>query len=268
MTNEETAVVQATDMFSLMDRLDDRAMVAAVEGRVGKAWIYSFPQGNTTVDGLSAEGVEEAARYLAKQSKGTDVIREIESHIESETETEARFSATAGRYTIIVNEETGVVSEALLDTAVRGKRVEKIYRNGALNPHWYEHGKTKAARNAKRALLPEELVATIIVQAKQLGRSETVRQPTAAAPSRPAAALPDDDGAPPPEEPAEAAHTPPNNMITQPQMRKIRSMLPRDEREQVELVEPLQPKAIDGTKVSLGGLTKAEGSELINKLGA
>ncbi len=256
MTNEAQTQVVPVDMFSLMDSLDDKAIVEAINGRVSKAWVYSFPQGNTTVDGLSAAGVDEAVRYLAKESHGTEVIRDIECHIDSETEAEARFIAKAGRYAVIVNKESGEVSEALLDAAVRGKRVEKIYRNGALNPHWYEHGVTKATRNAKRALLPQELEASIIEQARRGGRVQAVAQ----------------DGAPPatvtPEETTPAPPT--GSAITQPQVANIRRLLskamPGGEREQVEWMERTQPKGVDGTRVSLGNLAKAEGSALISEL--
>jgi hypothetical protein len=253
MTQQTTQAIVPSEVFAVMDSMDDRAIVERINGRVSKAWVYSFAQGGTTVEGLSAAGVEEAARHLAGQSKGTDVIREISCEVEYEDETEARFIAKAGRYAIAVHSETGVVSEILLDTAVRGKRVDKIHRNGTVNPHWYEHGITKAVRNAKRALLPEELVAAIIENAKKGGRVEPVRQATAAAPV---------------EQPAPSN----GHGITLPQTKAIRAMLgkayPNDERSQFDWMERTQPAAVEGTKVTLGSLTKEQASALITELKA
>jgi hypothetical protein len=214
--------------------------------------VYSFEQQGTTVEGLSADGVEEAARHLAKATKGTDVIREIECHLESEDELEARFIATAGRYAIGVNKESGKVHEILLDTAIRGKRVDKIYRNGAINPFWYEHGVTKAVRNAKRALLPEDLIAQVIEQSHKLGRTQPVQRTTPTA-------APGNGGNG--EGPS----------ISQKQIGFIRAMLDKafpDQREQVEWMERTQPKAVEGTAITLGGLGKDDASKLIEELKA
>lgn len=257
MTSEQTALA-SMDMFSIMDELDSQAIVERINGRVSAAWVYTFEQGGKTIEGLSADGVEEAARFLARESKGTEVIREIDCRIEWEDDVEARFIATAGRYMIGV--EKGKVTEVLLDTAVRGKRVEKINGRGVVNPHWYEHGVTKATRNAKRALLPEDLIAKVIEQAKVRGRTKQApKQAVQGAADGGAVAAP-----------ASAAGGNAPDGITQPQIKAIRVMLdkayPDDEQEQVEWMQRTEAAAVEGTAVHLGGLTKVQGSAIITEL--
>jgi len=178
--------------FAMMEAMDDQNIVQRLQGRVSEAWVYSVTEGGRTVEGLSADGVEEAARFLAKENH--EVIRELECSIESESETEARFTAKAGRYRLHVNEDTGEIHEILLDTAIRGKRQPKRYGSGAFNQFWYETGVTKAVRNAKMALLPEELIAVVIENAKSRGRVQTAADEQRPARRQPATKTAEENG--------------------------------------------------------------------------
>lgn len=48
------------------------------------------------------------------------------------------------------------------------------HRGRQLNPHWYEHGAMKAARNARFRLIPGNLRAQIIAAARQSGQTRVV----------------------------------------------------------------------------------------------
>lgn len=171
----ETALVPAEQWSALaiVDEIEDEEIVAAIGKSVTKAWIYEFPMGGETVRGLSATGVEEAGRELAKHG---EAIREIDVKIEYEDAMEARFIAQAGRYAI-----SGDGREQLLDVAIRAKRQSKTEkrRDGKTYPddNWYEKGITKAVRNAKLALLPETVRIQVLAAAVNAGRVRRMDAP-------------------------------------------------------------------------------------------
>lgn len=53
-------------------------------------------------------------------------------------------------------------------------------RGRQLNPHWYEHGAMKAARNARFRLIPGNVRAQVITTARASGRTRIVDGPSAA----------------------------------------------------------------------------------------
>jgi hypothetical protein len=64
-------------------------------------------------------------------------------------------------------------------------------RGRQLNPHWYEAGAMKAARNARFRLIPADTKALIIARARQNGQAQTVdRSRPAAGPAQPSAPTP------------------------------------------------------------------------------
>lgn len=170
----ETSLVPATpNVLAMIDEIEDSEIVAAISSQVTKAWVYEFPMGGQTVRGLSATGVEEAARELGKHG---EAIREMDVRIEYEDENEARFVAQAGRYAISHDGK-----EVLLDVAIRAKRQSKRIklRSGGWqeDDSWYEKGVTKAVRNAKLALLPEMAKTQILAAAITAGRVRQVDAP-------------------------------------------------------------------------------------------
>ncbi len=62
-------------------------------------------------------------------------------------------------------------------------------RGRQLNPHWYEHGAMKAARNARFRLIPGNVRAQVVATARASGRTKVVESPlqtpTIAQPSAP-----------------------------------------------------------------------------------
>jgi hypothetical protein len=60
---------------------------------------------------------------------------------------------------------------------------EVVSRRGRqLNPHWYEAGAMKAARNARFRLIPGNIRAQVIASARQSGQARVVEGASAAAP--------------------------------------------------------------------------------------
>lgn len=164
MSSNESALVRY-DPFAAMDRLDDEAILAELEGRVMKALVYSFNQGGQTVTGLSKVGVDAVVREMAKQH---EVIRELECTFQDFGE-DALFTAKAGRYVVKFDEQKGVAAEVLLDTRIGTKRQwkkMKTKRGIEDNPFWYEQGSMKALRNANMRLLREDLKQQIIAKAQ------------------------------------------------------------------------------------------------------
>lgn len=168
--NEMTMAMQTVlspGALDIIDELDEVALFKDVGSEITPAWAYSFPMDGKNVTGLSAVGVEQASLELAKKGMA---LREIDVRVEYEDDREARFVAYVGRYAV---SETG--GQTLLDSAVRGKRVSKWERRADgkgeyFNKNWFEHGVTKAARNAKRALLPEAVVSYVLAQAIAAGK--------------------------------------------------------------------------------------------------
>ena len=73
---------------------------------------------------------------------------------------------------------------------LNGEVVQGAARERQLNPHWYEHGAMKAARNARFRLIPGNVRAQVMATARQSGQTRVVdAQPgTMNRVSRPAAA--------------------------------------------------------------------------------
>ena len=180
MATEESSLVRY-DPFAAMDRLDDEAILAELEGRVMKALVYSFNQGGQTVTGLSKAGVDATVREMAKQH---EVIRELDCTFQ-DFGNDALFTAKAGRYAVKFDSEQGKAVEVLLDTRIGTKRQSKKMPNGRDNPFWFEQGSMKALRNANMRLLREDLKQAIIARAMAEGGVREVRPEEAAIPETP-----------------------------------------------------------------------------------
>lgn len=161
--------------------------------------IYAFQVKGQRVEGVSIDGVRDAARALS--TKG-EAIRELWVRLEREDERDAYFIACAARYAVAPDGR-----EICMDTAIRAKRQPKYLklRDGGeqFNEAWYEIGVAKAVRNATEALLPEALKDWMKQKAKE--RRAGVPDNGNARPQRPPQqrqepidAAPDDDAPEPP----------------------------------------------------------------------
>ena len=196
MAEDERAIVVSSSPLALIEDLTIDSVIKDFQP-VGE-WRYSFRRKGQEIEGISADGVQDGVRQMARQG---EAIRCMEVRLERENEREAFFIGKSGRFII-----TPDGREILVDTTIRGKRVSKYEQKADgsgeyFNEAWFEHGVTKAARNAEEALMPEALKQWMVEAARQIppakGRSSPVRVSqsprTAAAPQKPE---------PPPEPPS------------------------------------------------------------------
>lgn len=200
-TDTEQTTALAVSVLSQIEELNEQQVIARLTGglpEVTKKWVYSFPQGGSTVTGLSIDGVQEAARHLSTQG---EAIEQLWIHMDEQNEREAFFTGCAVRYAV---SPTGQRVE--LDRAIRAKRQPKWTkkRDGSgevFNEFWYEVGVAKALRNAVEALLPEAIKQHMIKAAgaapkvsqspprQQQPQRMNASQPTPDAPVRPQEAI-------------------------------------------------------------------------------
>ena len=162
--------------FEIMDRLDDELIIREIKGEVVKTLVYSFTGDDGKKQmGLSKVGVDTVAADMAKQG---DVLRELELQKDWEPGGKALVvTVKAGRFLVADDGR-----EILLETVFGAKRQPiqmEVYKkdqngdkiigeNGAPvkilvdDPFYLEKGISKAARNAKRRLMPETLITKVI----------------------------------------------------------------------------------------------------------
>lgn len=175
--NDETAIVVASPL-DLIEALDDQQIIIALQGASDAAvqtWCYSFQQDGQPIIGMSIDGVQEAAREMARRG---DVIDQDWVKLDRETEREAFFTCKAVRYAVSPDGQ-----RVQMDSAIRSKRVDKYTKlrnprqdgsTEVFNRYWYEVGTAKAARNAVEALLPEGIKQWMIETAKKGGNVKDV----------------------------------------------------------------------------------------------
>ncbi|HET9985321.1 MAG TPA: hypothetical protein VFQ38_17100, partial [Longimicrobiales bacterium] len=155
------------DPFVLMDRMDDEAILAELEGLVADTLVYHYRDGGRDVWGLAKAGVDEACAHLANQ--GYVIREEALRYRVDERRREAYFCVQAARYAVFADGH-----EVALDKAWGAKRQPLLGDAGRLNPHWFEQGAMKAARNARSRLIGAELKARIIELARETGKVRDV----------------------------------------------------------------------------------------------
>ncbi len=159
------------DPYAILDQLDESAFLAELAGQVVEEFVYEIEAWNPRTRQkekqyqLSKPGVDAVCTELAEHRNV--VIRETGLDVNDDAiKREARFHVTATRYKIRQNQD-GTITEIPLDSVVGVKRqpydfVKKGGEKGGENPHWYETGAMKAARNARRRLIPEAIVVEFI----------------------------------------------------------------------------------------------------------
>ena len=151
----------AEDLFEQMDRLDEDQVVSEMTGRrsaVAEALVYTFQQDGKRISGLSKRGVDEAVRFMARNGQ---MIRELKliakqaangSGIEARC-LAARFLVTPNGREQLMETRWGVKFQPFVTKVFRGGRMQEREDNFV-----YEKACMKAARNASRRLLPEDIV--------------------------------------------------------------------------------------------------------------
>jgi hypothetical protein len=179
---------QPWDPFQLMDRMDEEALRKELDGVAGTDLVYVVKEGGQEVVGLSKTGVDECCMALVSQGQ---VIREEDLQYEVIGEGEdrealfkvkaARFAVSPAGQEVRLDQVIGVKRQPLfyepaqldLDARVPSKK-NSVQRERQLNPHWYEAGAMKAARNARFRLIPGNVRAQVIASARQGGQTRVV----------------------------------------------------------------------------------------------
>ncbi|MHC1781620.1 MAG: hypothetical protein AB9891_02460 [Anaerolineaceae bacterium] len=166
INDEEEKLDLPKDPFEVIDAMDDNLIMEEIKGRIADAWVYHFKDETGREQwGLSKIGVDAACSELARRG---EVIRELEiRHEVDPTDAEfILFTAKAGRFAVARDGR-----EVLLDTAFGTKRqsTKTLRRDGSstYNNFWFEHGSTKALRNARNRLISEKMRASIITYARE-----------------------------------------------------------------------------------------------------
>ena len=168
-TAEAAGESKEWDPFQLMDRLDEDALRRELEGVASTDLIYVVRERGQEIVGLSKTGVDECCMALVSQGQ---VIREedLEYEVLGEGEDrEALFRVKAARFAVSPSGQ-----EVRLDQVIGVKRQPLYQSSHKLNPHWYEHGAMKAARNARFRLIPGNVRAQVIAAARESGRTRVV----------------------------------------------------------------------------------------------
>ena len=118
MTTDETTAIVVSSPLDLIEALDDSQIITALTNASNaavKTWAYQFRQDGQDIIGMSIDGVQEAAREMAKRG---DVIDQTEVNLDRETDREAFFTARAVRYAVSPDGR-----RVQMDSAIRSKRV-------------------------------------------------------------------------------------------------------------------------------------------------
>ena len=173
MADDETRIttVQVNPLALLNDL--DLETVMSQKLIPSEKHMYTFRQKGELVEGVSIDGVRDAARALSTQG---EAIRELWVHLEREDERDAYFVACAARYAVAPDGK-----EICMDTTIRAKRQPKWGKKREGGEYfieaWFEIGVAKAVRNATEALLPEALKQHIMQTARELLRARNGNTP-------------------------------------------------------------------------------------------
>jgi hypothetical protein len=171
--NDQITTIQddALDIFAKFDQLDDQAVIKEIEGRVVDAWVYHFPMDGKDIWGIGKEGVDQCALHLSKKGYA---LREENVWFEPDPKN-GEYVIFFAKVNLVLVDKGG--NEARVESTIGTKRqwtLKKIkqknppYYKIVQNQFWAEQGAIKALRNAKLRLIPEEIKAKVIANAKKL----------------------------------------------------------------------------------------------------
>lgn len=172
----KSTTMASFEPFSIMDALDDEAIIAELKGAAMTEYIYSFQQDGRTITGLSKTGVDAAVAEMAKKG---EVIREMA--VDCQWLDEAVVVLVKVQRFIISQEGQEIALESTFGSkwqpfkmTVHGKDQFGRRKSGETNlvedPFFFEKALGKASRNAKRRLIPEDLITLIIKEAIEQGK--------------------------------------------------------------------------------------------------
>jgi hypothetical protein len=161
--------------YELMERLDEKQIVAEAAGEMSESWVYSFPQDGKMIMGLSYVGVKEAVRQL--NAKGLTSIKI------SEQAPPVTQRVSEGHDLYVEEAGDGYFVQAYgkdekHNGGLWGAKFEPIYKQRSskkgggkyCNIFALEHALSKAQRNAMRGLIPENLFVKILKEFIEKGK--------------------------------------------------------------------------------------------------
>lgn len=157
--------------FQVMDAADEDQIAAEAEGRfseVAEQMVYEFVQDGKSVTGLSWVGTKETAIALARKKICSIVIEKVNYQPDP----------TDNEYFLYDSHAKDLVSGR---TAIGFKRQWKKLRkrSGEIidNPFWFEHGASKAKRNAMQELMPVSFIKKMITSYLKEGKKVILSAP-------------------------------------------------------------------------------------------
>ena len=197
--------------FEIMERVEDEAVIQELRGEVIETLVYEFTDKDSRrVVGLSKAGVDRVASEMAMKG---EVLRELDFELIPDADSVTAV-VKAGRYAVS-QDGREILLETVFGTKrqprkreiyVRGKDGKSIIKDGQPlkrleeDPFVVEVAMVKAARNAKRRLMPESLITKVIDMARKEGRVRKLGPP-----EEPAGARTAQPAAPPKQEAKPAA---------------------------------------------------------------
>ncbi|MCL0047868.1 hypothetical protein M1N20_00120 [Dehalococcoidia bacterium] len=185
--------------FEIMERVEDEAVIQELRGEVIGTLVYEFSdRDGRRVVGLSKAGVDRVASEMAMKG---EVLRELDFELMSDTDSVTAV-VKAGRFAVS-QDGREILLETVFGTKrqprkreiyVRGKDGKPIIKDGQPvkrveeDPFVVEVAMVKAARNAKRRLMPESLITKVIDMARQENKVRKLgppEEPTASKPATP-----------------------------------------------------------------------------------
>jgi hypothetical protein len=187
--------------FEIMERVEDEAVIQELRGEVIETLVYEFSdRDGRRVVGLSKAGVDRVASEMAMKG---EVLRELDFELIPDADSVTAV-VKAGRFAVS-QDGREILLETVFGTKrqprkreiyVRGKDGKPIIKDGQPlkrleeDPFVVEVAMVKAARNAKRRLMPESLITKVIDMARREGRVRKLgppEEPTATRSAQPAA---------------------------------------------------------------------------------
>jgi len=194
--------------FSIMERVEDEAVIQELRGEVVDSLVYEFSDRDSRrVVGLSKAGVDRVASEMAMKG---EVLRELDFELITDSDSVTAV-VKAGRFAVS-QDGREILLETVFGTKrqprkreiyVRGKDGKTIIKDGQPlkrleeDPFVVEVAMVKAARNAKRRLMPESLITKVIDMARKEGKVRRLAPEEAGPrPAQPAAAAPKQEARP------------------------------------------------------------------------
>lgn len=223
-TMELVPVQDDLDIFKKFDEMDDQIVLAEIEKRVVDVWVYHFKQSGHDIWGLAKEGVDQCSILMGQQGIALRE-EELKFEIDPTSKEHVIFTAKVSKHLI---DKTG--KEAAVDTVIGTKRQSLMrkmktadgYRMES-NPFWAEQGGMKALRNAKMRLIPADIKAKVIANAKELkGKVKSFKAEPIKEKKEKEKPTPDEKKTPPKDEPKQEAPKFPDDEEQQPEELKLR----------------------------------------------